>query len=41
MLGLVGFLMGALTIWICYKLLGWGKEGEKQIEKIVNDRKLE
>jgi hypothetical protein len=41
MLGLVGFLMGALTVWISYKMLGWSKEGEKQIEDIKNDRKLE
>lgn len=41
MLGLVGFLMGALTVWISYRMLGWGKEGEEQIEKIVKDREIE
>lgn len=41
MLGLVGFLVGALTVWISYRMLGWSKEGEKQIEDIVKDREIE
>lgn len=41
MLGLVGFLMGALTVWISYRMLGWSKEGEKQIKEIIEERKIE
>ncbi len=38
---LIGFFIGNLTCWIALRMIRWGKEGEKQIEKIVNDRKLE
>ena len=41
MLSLVGFLVGALTVWIAYKMLGWGKQGEEQIKKVMEDRKIE
>jgi len=41
MLGLVGFFVGILTMWIAYKMLGWCKEGEKEAEKIKNERKIE
>lgn len=41
MLGLVGFLVGSLTTWLGMKMLKWGEEGEKQIEKVIKDREIE
>lgn len=41
MLGIAGFAVGFFTAWLSFKMFGWSKEGEKQIEQIVKDRKIE